>query len=441
MMSFKEFASRALSLPYELIFKEPMSRDATMLLTSSSQVAMGMLFGALLTMVFTILSARILGPSAFGNLGLIITFGNIFGLSMGLAVWPMMVYASNARDETEQTMVISTAYILITLLTVASVAIYVLISGLLSQVFRIPGTLLLFSVAYAATYSFFVVTINPLRIFFKMKTYALLNSFQSVIVLGVFLAFISNNIRSWESATFSYYVSYVVVGLVSVVILRRYITLRFDRSWSKTIITYVWVSVPGAFAGVCLGVDRILINFFSSTAQVGIYNAYFVPSLTMSLLLWSFFNAAFFPYASRSRDKEAIFVKITKPIPYVTIVLVPLFVLIERIAFLLYGSEYPFSWELAFLFALAATASVFLTAYSTLMQSEGSRGARVNSNSTVITFIALAILDVLLIPLIGIFGAVITLIVAYCIAIFYLALRRQTLRGSLVEPQMLSADR
>jgi O-antigen/teichoic acid export membrane protein len=417
-----------------------MSRDATMLLTSSSHVATGILFGSLLTLVFNILSARILGPLNFGNLGLIITFGNIFGLSMGLAIYPMIVYASSARDEAEQTTIISTAYILITLLTVASVASYVLISGLLSQVFRISATLLLFSVAYAATYSFFVVTINPLRVFFKMKTYALLNTFQSVVVLGVFLAFISNNIRSWEGATVSLYVSYVVVGLLSVVFLRKYITLRFDRSWSKKIMTYVWVSVPGAVAGVCLGIDRILINVFSSTAQVGIYNAYFVPSMTVSLLLWGIFNAAFLPYASRSRDKGAIFVKITKPVPYVVIVLVPLFVLIERFAFLMYGSQYPFSWELAFFFALAGTTSFFLAAYSSLMQSEGSRGAKVNSNSGIIQFIALALLDVLLIPLIGILGAVITLIVAYSITIFYLVLRRQTLGGSLAEPHTLSGD-
>lgn len=430
-----------LSLPYELIFKERMSSDATMLLSSSSNVAMGILFGSLLTLVFNVLSARILGPLNYGNLGLIITIGSIFGLSMGLAIYPMIVYASSAGDEAEQTKVISTAYILITLLTVASVTIYVLISGLLSQVFRISATLLLFSVAYAATFSFFVVTTNPLRIFFKMKTYALLNTFQSVIVLGVFLAFISNNTRSWESATFSLYVSYIVIGLVSVVFLRRYITLRFDRFWSKRIMTYVWVSIPGAVAGVCLGVDRILINVFSSAEQVGIYNAYFVPSMTVALLLWGIFSAAFFPYASRSRDRGAIFVKITKAVPYVAIVLVPLFVLIERIAFFLYGSQYPFSWEIAFFFALAATVSFFLSAYSTLMQSEGSRGAKVNSNGSIISLIALAVLDVLLIPRIGMLGAVITLGVAYLMAVFYLVLRRHTLGGSLAEPRTPSGDR
>jgi len=204
--------------------------------------------------------------------------------------------------------------------------------------------------------------------------------------------------------------------------------------------TYIWFTVPGAVAGACLGIDRILINVFSSTQEVGIYSAYFLPSMTVATLLWGIFNAPFFPYASKSRDRGAIFVKITKAVPYVTLALVPLFVLIERIAFLLYGSQYPYSWEIAFFFALAATSSFFYQGYSSLMTSEGSQGAKVNSASAIIMFIALAILDVVLIPLIGILGAVITLIVAYLIAVFYLVLRRQTLGGSLVERHTLSGD-
>jgi O-antigen/teichoic acid export membrane protein len=437
-MSLKEFAARVFSLPYELIFQEELSRDAAMLLKSSSRVATGVLVGSLLTLVFNILSARILGPSDFGNLGLILTIGNIFGLTMGFAVYPMIVYASRASTEAEQTTVISTAYVLITLLTVASVTLYVLISGLLSQVFRISATLLLFSIAYATIYSFFVVTINPLRIFSKMKTYALLNTLQSIIMLGVFLAFISYDVKSWETATYSLYASYALVGLISIVFLRKYITLRFDRAWSKKIMTYFLVSMPGAVAGVCLGIDRILINIFRSTEQVGIYNAYFVPSMTVALLLWGIFGAAFFPYASRSHDKGALFVKITKATPYVSIALVPVFVLLERLAFFLYGSQYPFSWVIAFFFGLAATASFFLSGYSALMMSEGARGARVTSDSSIVTLIALVILDVALIPVIGILGAAITLVVANVSAVCYLALRRRTLGGSLTDPQTLS---
>jgi O-antigen/teichoic acid export membrane protein len=86
---------------------------------------------------------------------------------------------------------------------------------------------------------------------------------------------------SWESAASSIYVSYVAVGLISIAYLRQYITLRFDRAWSRQIITYVRFLIPGAVAGQCIGIDRILINVFSSAAAVGIYNAASLLSSTL----------------------------------------------------------------------------------------------------------------------------------------------------------------
>jgi O-antigen/teichoic acid export membrane protein len=418
-----------------------MGRDAAKLLTGSSYVATGVLFGSLLTFIFSILGARILGPSNFGIFGLISSIGAIFALSTGLVTYPMIKYASDARDESEKIRVISTSYIQTTFIAVASVAIFLLISGPLSQVFGISVEQYLFAVAYAVTTAFFALTINSLRIFFKMKAYGLLNAIQSAIVLSVFLVLISNNMRSWESAATSLYTSYVAIGLVSVVYLRRYITLRFDRFWSKKIITYVRFLVPGVIAGACMGVDRILINVFRSTADVGIYNAYYLPSITVAATLWLVLNANFFPYASRSDDKGAIFIKITKSVPYVAVLLVPLLALVVRIVFLLYGRQYPFSWEIAFFFALAGTSVFFNQWYSWLMLAEGARGAKVNSRGAIITFIVLISLDVILIPLFGILGAIITYTFANLAAVFYFALRRQTLGGSPAEtPTTLSEE-
>ncbi len=119
----------------------------------------------------------------------------------------------------------------------------------------------------------------------------------------------------------------------------------------------------------------------------------------------------------------------------------PLFVLVERIAFFLYGYQYPLSWELAFFFALAATSTFFYQCYSWLIASEGPRGAQINARSSIIAFVVLISLDVVLIPLIGILGAILTLIVAYLIPVFYLISHRPTLDGILIEaPPTLSRN-
>jgi O-antigen/teichoic acid export membrane protein len=75
-----------------------MGGDAAKLLAGTSYVATGVVFGSLLTFIFNILGARVLGPSNFGNLGLISSISAIFALSMGIVVYPMMKYGAEAQD-------------------------------------------------------------------------------------------------------------------------------------------------------------------------------------------------------------------------------------------------------------------------------------------------------------------------------------------------------
>jgi len=221
-----------------------------------------------------------------------------------------------------------------------------------------------------------------------------------------------------------------VIGFILVIYLKDYMKLRFDRSWAKKVMHYSLLALPGAVAGIFMGVDRLLINKFMTTADVGIYNAYFLPSITVAFMLWTVINAAFFPYASKSDDKSAILRHASKAAPYLAASLTPLVLLFEWIIFFLYGRQYPFSWEIALFFAIAATMSFFYLALSWLMASEGTRGAKVNTLSSIIGLIALIGLDVVLIPLIGILGAAITLVFAYLIAALYLLSKRRVLSAN-----------
>jgi O-antigen/teichoic acid export membrane protein len=65
-----------------------------------------------------------------------------------------------------------------------------------------------------------------------------------------------------------------------------------------------------------MGVDRILINKFITTAAVGIYNAYYLPSISVSLARWGIVNIAFFPFASKSKDTLGIFCNVNKAVRY-----------------------------------------------------------------------------------------------------------------------------
>jgi O-antigen/teichoic acid export membrane protein len=429
-MPLKELGFRLLGAAYELIFKEKMSNEAWKLILGTSYVGIGTLFAALLSLAFSVIAARALGPGNFGVLGLVTTVGTILAISMIAASTPMIKYGSEAHDHFVRVSIISTTYILIALLTAASICIYALFSAPLSYLFGVPTEVFFFALFLAVTTTFFQLTINSLRIFFKMRAYALLTATQSLILLAAFLIFISKDMRSWEPAAYSYYLSYVVIGFILLIYLKGYVKLRLERSWAKKITHYTLLALPGAVAGSFLGVDRILINKFTTTANVGIYTAYFMPSITLAVMLWTIINAAFFPYASKSDDKLAILRRVGKAAPYLAGSLAPSFLLLEWVIFFLYGRQYPFSWEIALFFAIAATLAFFYQALSWLMASEGTRGAKVNTLSSIIALIVLVGFDVVLIPMIGILGAAITLVFAYLIAASYLVLKRRVLSSN-----------
>jgi O-antigen/teichoic acid export membrane protein len=429
-VTLKELGFRLLSAPYELIFKEKVGNEARKLILGTSYVGIGTVFGALFSLTFSIIAARILGPSNFGVLGLVISVSTILGLIMGVGITPMMKYGSEAQDHFVRVNIISTSYILMASLTAASACICALFSAPLSNLFGVPAEVFFFALFLAVIVSFCQLTLNSLRIFFKMRAYALLNAAQSIIVLAAFLIFISYNLKSWESGAYSYYLSYAAISFILVIYLRDYIKLRFERSWAKKIAHYSLLALPGGVAGAFMSVDRILINKFMTTADVGVYNAYFMASMTVAILLWSIINAAFFPYASKSDDRLALLYRINKAAPYLAVSLGPSLLLLEWIIFFLYGRQYPFNWEIALFFAIAATTCFFYQALSYLMASEGTRGAKVNALSSVIALIALIGFDVVLIPLIGLLGAAITLVFVYLIAAFYLLSKRRVLSAN-----------
>ena len=429
-MPFKDFGYRLFNALYELIFKANVDRETLQFFTGTSYVAIGTLFGALLTFVFTALAARILGPTNFGNLALVTTVSTILAITMGIGGTAALKYGSGTPDDSARSRIVSTYTLQMILLTVGSIATYVLFSAQLSTVFGISREVYLFAIEYAAIGTFFFFTINSLRILFRIRTIALLNALQSVIVLAAFLIFVSTNTKSWQAAVFSLYIGNAAIAVIVVVHLRHYIKLQFDRQWAKKLMTYSQYALPGAIATSFMGIDRILINKFIATAAVGMYNAYYLPSVTVAITLWGIVNAAFFPYASKSKDKLSIFRNVNKAVPYLMAALVPSIIVIELIIFMLYGRSYLFSVELGLLFAFAAVACFLYLCHSNLMASEGTSGAKINTVSSIIALAVIIGLNVLLLPLFGISGAAFALTIGYLAATLYLMSRHRVLGGS-----------
>jgi len=428
-MSLAEFAYLLLDKPYEIIFKERLSYRTAELFLSTSYVAVGTLFGSALTFVFLILGARILGPQGFGDLSLVMSIGVIAAISMEFNLVATLKYASGGHYDSVRTNIISTSSIEALLLVTASTVVFVLLSHQLSYLLGVSTAVFLVAVAYAAALTSFTLAMNVLRVLFSMKAYALSNAAQSALLFALFLVVIHSGTQSWQSAAYALAASNVVISVIVILCIRDHFKLRFDWYWARKITRYSFFAIPGLIAGGFMGLDRIFVNLFMTTAAVGLYNAYFLPSITIAATLWGIVNAAFFPYASRSNDKRALLLKINTVIPYLAVVLVPLIVCAEVIAFVLYGHQYAFSLQLSFFFALAATVYIVFLSYTWLAASVGARGAKMSTVCNVLALVVLIGLDIVLIPRIGILGAAITLISSYLVPTLFLYSRKQFWEG------------
>jgi O-antigen/teichoic acid export membrane protein len=165
------------------------------------------------------------------------------------------------------------------------------------------------------------------------------------------------------------------------------------------------------------------------TADVGIYRAYSAGSISIAMALFAMFNAVFFPTASKYEKKGAIFERLNKLMPYFGGLGVPMTVLCVFILLKFYGAEYPFDLGLAILFGVAGVVAFINGCYAWLMASVGQRGIMVTTSGALICALTNVVLNILLIPLMGLVGAVISTIVSYILYTCLLFMKRKLIQG------------
>jgi O-antigen/teichoic acid export membrane protein len=167
-------------------------------------------------------------------------------------------------------------------------------------------------------------------------------------------------------------------------------------------------------------IDKILINKYLSVAEVGIYRAYFVASINITVLLWAMFNTIFFPTISKYKDKSMVFNRINKLIPYLISLGVPLMFFCEFIILKLYGSQYPINPILMLMFAFAAVLVVWYGLYDWTFTSEGTRGVKIGLLGTITIAVLNLLLNIFLIPHFALYGAIGANIVSFACGIYCL---------------------
>lgn len=261
-----------------------------------------------------------------------------------------------------------------------------------------------------------------------MKQLSVIQAMYGFCMLIAILPFVFSGTFSFYVALLIEYIAYFFVFFIITIYLRTYLSFDIDRSWIVKILRYssfgIWATIASAFY---LNFGKIIINEYLTLSDLGVYGAYYMCFITLPAFLFNIFNTVFFPAVSRSTNKKSIWLKLNKMIFFSAILGFPCVTILGFIFFKLYGAAYHFDIWLGILFAASSMIIFIDGVYGWFMNSIGERGVKIVSLSAVALATSNIILNLLLIPQIGIYGSIVALAISYTVAIIIFLMNKNVL--------------
>ena len=433
-MKLGKLVTGLIGIFYRRVFSREMSAAEGDFVQSLSWVGAGTFVATALVAVFSILGGRLLGPAEYGRFTLIqsVAMFLCIPMTMGFNV-SMLKYNAEKAEDTRQRTIISTAYIIIAGLTAVSVALMLLLARSLSGWFAATPELFRMSICFAFLYTVFTLAQTTLRSVNRMRAFAVSQPVHALILLIAFAVFVLRDRLTFEAMVYSMLFTFAATSLlIHFRYTRRYITFHVDKRWAGTLSRFSAATITALIAAALYTeIGKIIVAHYLTVADVGIYGAYFTATMAVASTLWGIFNMVFFPTASKYRDKRPLLRRINRLVPFIIMLGIPLIMGSGYVILLLYGGDYPFNLSWLALFASAAVLSVIRGLYTALLTSEGPGGAAHSSAAAVVTAVVMVALGLLLVPLIGIAGAMVAANAAFVVGIGLLLWRgRRYLQGT-----------
>ena len=424
-----------INIVYRKIFHEEVSFEVEKFIKNLSYVGIGTVIASVFSFTYNVLAGRWLGPSEYGTFTLVQSVAMFLYIPMLLGFHTAMIkYNAEKDDILRQRCIISTTYILVLLFTVVSLLAYFIFSEKIMAIFSISSEVFYFAVLFAVLFVFYTLTVETLRSLHMIRTYSRLMPVHSAILFFTFLFFalICKDL-SFKSPLIAMLLAYGIIGGVILAILKNYLKLQFSRNWVRKLSHYSIYSLLGGISYVLYSnIDKLMINYYLAISEVGIYRAYYYSFTTVLLLISTIFVTTFFPFASSCSDKSALFSKVNKVSIAFISMLFPVALVSGSIILSIYGSGYHLDPTLMVLFALLAIIIPVNQFYDWLMCSVGVEGVKLVSYAALSTAVANIVLNITLIPVLGITGAVISTIMSYIISTMILLSKRKLLKDQKI---------
>jgi len=404
---------RIIEIAHLKLFGCKMSDEMRLFFSNLRYVAIGYGFAALFLFAFQVLAGRFLGPISYGKYILATSVGGFLAIFIMFGLYTAMIkYNAEKKEYARQSTIISTTFFMILFSSSIFMTIYIILAHPLSKIFHLPLEIFYLACIFALFYVLYMFLASALQGLFEMKKLSYLQLSYGPVLFLLLISFVILKIISYKTMVFCLIGTNIIISIASLVILRSYIKFIFSRFWFKKLINY---SIYGAMGGIAsafyLNIDKLLINKFLTQEDVGIYGAYYFVFISTLISLYGIINVVFFPFVSRHRDKRLVFEKINKSLPFLASLLFLSIIIFGYIVLKFYGHAYTFKLTQFPLFAFAGVCMIFYGLYVWLMASEGRRGIRITGITGIVFAFLNVLLNLILIPRLGINGAVLALII------------------------------
>ncbi|PIN73344.1 hypothetical protein COV20_03880 [Candidatus Woesearchaeota archaeon CG10_big_fil_rev_8_21_14_0_10_45_16] len=389
---------------------------------------------AIVSYITRIYLARLLGPEEYGLFYAVFTFVIFFlfirdlGLDQSLVKFIAAARVRGSKGDIMRYLTTTIAWQLLG--TIIMSGVFILGSSYLAVHYfkdSRASIILLLLVIYIFSSIFFRVQKQMFQAFQKMFLYSSVELLKNVLVFLLVIAFLP-----FVSKVYAPLFAYVLIGpLLTLVYLipflkvspRLTISISQFKETSKEMLAYgipvLFTSASGAVIGY---IDTIILTFFVSLSDVGIYNVV-LPTAIIILSIGRSLSSVVFPMSSElweKRDLRRLYQGLNLIHQYVLIALLPLIIVLffqsEFIIGALFGQEYQ-SGALAFQILLLGV-MIYILVQSNNSILAGMGKTKAVMKVTMISAAANTILNLLLIPSFGIIGAAFTTTFSYYLSFF-----------------------